>query len=150
MYVSVVSVYVADLERAVAFYRDVLGWDVTGDFPMGESRWVTVAPKHEKTAFSLVHGFGDWSPDKVGIFTGIVLDVDDVMQSYEELRERGVEFDETPRREPWGGWASFADSEGNRFGLHDNHVADQPRDRSVVGKLLGMSSAPRRFGVKVQ
>jgi predicted enzyme related to lactoylglutathione lyase len=30
----------------------------------------------------------------------------------------GVEITEEPRTEPWGGWASFKDSEGNEFGLH--------------------------------
>jgi len=30
----------------------------------------------------------------------------------------GVEFTEVPRREPWGGWAMFKDSEGNQHGMH--------------------------------
>jgi predicted enzyme related to lactoylglutathione lyase len=67
-----------------------------------------------------------------------VIDVDDVMRSYEELHERGVEFEDLPKREPWGGWATFADSEGNRFGLHDNHGPQPQRDPNAVSKMLGM------------
>jgi hypothetical protein len=29
-----------------------------------------------------------------------------------------VQFAEVPRKEPWGGWAAFKDSEGNVHGLH--------------------------------
>lgn len=137
MRIATISIYVHDVERAIAFYRDVLGWEVTADFPMGEgNRWVTVAPKHEKTAFSLVHGFSDWSAEKVGGWSGIVIDVDDVQAAYGQLQARGVEFGEPPRREPWGGWASFADSEGNRFGLHDNR-SEHHQDRGLITKLIG-------------
>src|SRR5277367_2748758 len=100
MHIANFSLYVHDLERAIAFYRDVLKWEVTADFPMGENRWVTVAPKHEQTALVLVHGFGGWSAEKVGGWSRIVIDVDDVVHTYDELRERGVEFSEPPRREP--------------------------------------------------
>jgi predicted enzyme related to lactoylglutathione lyase len=132
-----VSVYVNDLERSIAFYRDVLGWDVTSDFPMGDSRWVTVAPKGQKTAFVLVKNFGDWSPDMVGGWSGIVLDVDDVQNTYTELTQKGVEFNEPPRSEPWGTWASFADSEGNFFGLHDNKRPNQPAEKGLMTRFLG-------------
>ena len=53
MYVSVVTLMVSDVDRAIDFYTKTLGWEKTMDAPMGEDRWVTVAPKGEKTMFTL-------------------------------------------------------------------------------------------------
>jgi len=36
-----------------------------------------------------------------------------------ELRARGVEFENPPKKEPWGSYAIFKDSEGNKFVLGD-------------------------------
>lgn len=119
MYISVVTLYVNDIDRAIDFYTKKLGWEKTMDVPMGEdSRWVTVAPKGEKTAFTLTKGGPMWSPEKVGGFSGVIIEVDDVFKSHGDLEKRGVAFSEPPRREPWGGWAMFTDSEGNVHGLH--------------------------------
>ena len=110
MYISVVTVYVNDLDRAIDFYTNKLGWEKTMDAPMGEDiRWVTVAPAGAKTAFSLA---------KVGGFSGVIMEVDDVYQTHEQLKKIGIDFEEVPRIEPWGGWAMFKDSEGNVHGLH--------------------------------
>lgn len=119
MYISVVTLYVNDIDRAVDFYTSKLGWEKTMDAPMGEgNRWVTIAPKGEKTAFTLSTGMMDGSPAKVGGFSGVIMEVDDVYKTHEQLSKQGVEFTEAPRTEPWGGWATFKDSEGNEHGLH--------------------------------
>lgn len=114
MYISVVTLYVDDVDRAVAFYQK-LGWEKTMDVPMGkDSRWVTVAPPGERTSFTL-HKAAAARPDR---FSGVVLEVDDVYRTHERLQKLGVEFPEPPRIEPWGGWATFKDSEGNMLGVH--------------------------------
>ena len=119
MYISVITLFVNDVDRAADFYTKKLGWDKTMDVPMGEDmRWVTVAPPGEKTSFTLSKGSPMWSPDKVGGFTGVILEVDDVYKAHDRLKKADVEFEEEPRTEPWGGWAMFKDSEGNILGLH--------------------------------
>jgi lactoylglutathione lyase len=124
MYISVVSLFVNDVDRAVDFYTNKLGWEKTMDVPMGEdSRWVTVAPKGERTSFTLTKGGPMWSADKVGGFSGVIIEVDDVFKTHTELEQRGVAFSEPPRNEPWGGWAMFTDSEGNVHGLHSPAAA---------------------------
>lgn len=40
---------------------------------------------------------------------------DNIGTNYEELKSRGVEFDGPPQEQPWGTYAIFKDSEGNRF-----------------------------------
>jgi lactoylglutathione lyase len=124
MYISVISLFVNDIDRAVDFYTTKLGWDKTMDVPMGpDSRWVTVAPKGEKTSFTLTKGGPMWSSDKVGGFTGVIVEVDDVFKTRDELAQQGVQFSEPPRTEPWGGWAMFEDSEGNVIGVHSPAAA---------------------------
>ena len=119
MYISVVTLYVKNIDRAIDFYTKKLGWDKTMDAPMGEgSRWVTVAPPGGKTAFTLAKGFPKRSSDKVSGFSGVIIEVDDVYQTHKQFKKVDIEFTEGPRSEPWGGWAMFKDSEGNLHGLH--------------------------------
>ena len=137
MNIGNVSVYVNDLDRAVAFYRDVLGWEVRSDEPIDGKRWVTVAPPGAKTSFALVKNFADWSPAMVGGWSGIVIDVPDAIRAYADLSSRGVEFAEPPRQEGDGWWASFADSEGNLFGLHDSRGRGTPAAKGLMTKFIG-------------
>ena len=117
MYISVVTLFVEDLDRAIEFYTSKLGWTKTMDEPMGEDRWVTVAPPGHETMFTL-------STDKpirsseMPEMSGVILEVDDVGRTYDDLRAKGVDFPPTPQAMPWGGWAMFRDSEGNVHGLH--------------------------------
>jgi predicted enzyme related to lactoylglutathione lyase len=124
MHISVVTLHVSDLERAIAFYTDKLGWEKTMDAPMGDgTRWVTVAPTPTQTAFTLSTDTPDGSAAKAGGFSGVVLEVDDVKKTYDQLSKLGVEFEQQPRTEPWGQWAMFKDSEGNIHGLHSEVTA---------------------------
>ena len=121
MHISVVSLQVADLDRAIDFYTNSLGFEKTMDAPMGEEnnlRWVTVAPPGGQTAISLIYGYGGWGPEKVGGDSGIVMEVDDVFAAGDKLKKNGVKFETEPCVEFFGGWARFKDSEGNILGLH--------------------------------
>jgi predicted enzyme related to lactoylglutathione lyase len=121
MYISVVTLWVKDVDRAIDFYTKKLGWEKTMDEPMGDDgRWVTVAPRGSQTSLSLMDG----EPEKVGGFTGIVIEVDDVFAAHKELSGNGIEFESEPSLMPWGGWAQFKDSEGNRLGLHSGAPAN--------------------------
>jgi predicted enzyme related to lactoylglutathione lyase len=55
--------------------------------------------------------------DRIGSFSGHSFACADVEKTYEELRERGVEFDSPPKKESWGTFTMFKDSEGNQFVL---------------------------------
>ncbi len=119
IYISVVTVPVKDVDRAIEFYTKKLGWEKTMDAPMSEGRWVTVTPPGGQTAFTLSHHSEGWSNKSDG-FSGVIIEVGDLEKTYEQLRQVGVEFPEGPRSEPWGGWAMFKDSEGNVHGLHSS------------------------------
>ncbi|HTW82684.1 MAG TPA: VOC family protein [Candidatus Sulfotelmatobacter sp.] len=114
MYISVITLYVGDVERAIAFYTEKLGWTKTMDAAMGpDMRWVTVAPPGEKTQFTLFLDADE--PRDEG---KVIIEVEDVEKTAAQLTQRGVEITTPPRQEPWGGWAMFKDSEGNLLGLH--------------------------------
>ena len=114
MYISVVKLPVADPDRAIDFYVNKLGWTKTMDVAMDEGRWVTVAPEQgAKTAFVL-----ESTPGHAGGPSGVILEVDDVYNTHDQLSKKNVEFTDQPRTESWGGWAMFKDSEGNVHGLH--------------------------------
>jgi predicted enzyme related to lactoylglutathione lyase len=119
MYISVVTLYVDNVDRAIDFFTQKLGWQKTMDAPMGEGmRWVTVGPSETATTFTLMVPTPEWPDAKVGGNSGVILEADDVFKEHERLTKLGVEFTDGPRNESWGGWAMFKDSEGNVHGLH--------------------------------
>ncbi|MBV8636651.1 MAG: VOC family protein [Candidatus Eremiobacteraeota bacterium] len=116
MYISVVTLPVSDIDRAIDFYTKTLGWEKTMDAPMGEGmRWVTVAPKGGQASFTLSVVDEVVDPEN---FVRVIFEVDDVNTACKDLQSRGVAVTDGPRTEPWGGWAMIKDSEGNVHGLH--------------------------------
>jgi predicted enzyme related to lactoylglutathione lyase len=52
-----------------------------------------------------------------GFAGAVFLTTDDIQASYEELKERGIEFVEEPAEVPYGIDSSFRDPSGNNFRL---------------------------------
>jgi uncharacterized glyoxalase superfamily protein PhnB len=48
-----------------------------------------------------------------------------MQKTYEELKKRGVEFENPPKKEHWGNFAIFKDSEGNRLFSAINLLAER-------------------------
>ncbi|MGI9253761.1 MAG: VOC family protein [Thermomicrobiales bacterium] len=112
------TVYVSDQTAALAWYQEVLGFEVRANNPFeGTNRWIEVAPAGSDAAIVLIHGFGGWSPEKVGTDTGIILRSRDVPGTCQDLQDRGVVFDMPAQEFPWGWNAIFRDLDGNRFVL---------------------------------
>ena len=108
--VAAVRIFVSDLERARAFYRDAVGLSETGSgpayvvFALGTTTIVLEAvPLHEPEHDELV-----------GRLLGVSFDVADVEQAQRELAARGVGFLGPPEKQDWGGTLAFAcDPDGN-------------------------------------
>ncbi|MCL6442353.1 MAG: VOC family protein [Alicyclobacillus sp.] len=113
-----IPVIVSDQDRALEFYREVLGMTVTMDVQTPQFRWLTVSAKdHPETNFIL----GSSPEDKVGTSWGIVLYCDDLEQSYAGMVAKGVEFIQPPTRMEVGVYlAQFRDPDGNTFQLVQN------------------------------
>jgi predicted enzyme related to lactoylglutathione lyase len=59
---------------------------------------------------------GQSGDDKTG-FTGYVLHTDNIEETCETLKARGVNLSKELSIEPWGKWAQFIDLDGNEFGI---------------------------------
>ncbi len=112
-----VTVCVRSQDRAVEFYVGKLGFEKRRDEPLGEgARWIEVAPAGADTALVLFTPPG--LEKRIGEFTGIMFDCDDILTTYEELKSRGVEFKQAPAEQWWGMlMAQFEDADGNSFVL---------------------------------
>jgi catechol 2,3-dioxygenase-like lactoylglutathione lyase family enzyme len=109
-HINLLSMPVADQDRAKAFYVDTLGFDLLRDNQMGPAqRWVQVAPKGATTSITLVSWF-DTMP--AGSLRGLVLETDDLAADVATLAARGVEVSEIDEQ-PWGQFVTFADPDGN-------------------------------------
>jgi predicted enzyme related to lactoylglutathione lyase len=114
---GIVSIPVADQDRAKSFYVEQLGFQCLADVPFAEGmRWITVAPPGAETILSLV----TWSENmKPGSLEGLIFVVDDIEREYAALVARGVAFDRAPHVEPFGKFAQFRDPDGNRLTLRE-------------------------------
>jgi predicted enzyme related to lactoylglutathione lyase len=111
-----VSIPVGDQDRAVDFYVNKLGFALVTDQPMGPGqRWVEIRPPKGDSGVALFTPPGH--ENRVGTFTGISMECDDVQKTYDELKAKGVEFEKPPKAESWGVMAIMKDSEGNQIVL---------------------------------
>ncbi len=126
MQLELVTIVVADYDPAIAFFVDLLGFELVEDSPSttndgGPKRWVVVRPPNAVTGILLARADGDAQSAIIGHQiagrVGFFLRVDDFGATYERLRAAGVEFVTEPRNEPYGPVAVFRDIAGNRWDL---------------------------------
>jgi predicted enzyme related to lactoylglutathione lyase len=110
------TIPVRDQDRALEFYVTKLGFTLVTDQPMGPGqRWIELRLPKGDTGIALFTPPGH--EDRIGTFTGMSMECDDVEKTYEELCAKGVEFAKPPKSEPWGKMAIVKDSEGNQIVL---------------------------------
>ena len=110
-----------DYESGLAWFRDALGFDVVEDVDMGAGkRWLVVAGRGgARVVIAKAEGpaqnaaIGAAAGGRVGYF----LETDDFSRAHELYQSRGVRFLETPRHEPYGTVAVFADPWGGKWDL---------------------------------
>jgi catechol 2,3-dioxygenase-like lactoylglutathione lyase family enzyme len=126
------QLWVHDQDEALAFYTEKLGWEVRADVTlpeMGDFRWLAVGPAGQEDFAVVLMAvpeppvFEAETTEQIravmakGVAGGVFLTTDDVHASYEELRNRGVEFTEEPTERPYGIDAGFRDPSGNSLRL---------------------------------
>lgn len=118
-----VALVVRDYDEALAYFIGILGFRLVEDADRGNGkRWVVVAPPGAReTTLLLARATTPDQETRIGDQTGgrvfLFLDTDDFQRDYDALRSRGVAFEESPRHEPYGTVAVFADLYGNRWDL---------------------------------
>jgi catechol 2,3-dioxygenase-like lactoylglutathione lyase family enzyme len=125
-----VNVWVHDQDEALAFYTEKLGLELRNDVTVpeiGNFRWLTVGvPGQDDVALALMAVPGPPVFDEEtraqlkelvakGAGGGLFFATDDCRADYEELKSRGVEFQEEPTQQPYGIDAAFRDPSGNHI-----------------------------------
>ena len=106
-----VNVPVANLNRSVAFFRDVVGLPLA--FSDADHGYASFSTPGANFALAQVP-----EGEAVGGHTGIGFMVPDLDAAHAALLVKGVAFTRPPTREPWGGYmAIFADPDSNTYYL---------------------------------
>ena len=133
---EVVSIPVSDVDKALEFYHERLGWRVDADIKRGDDfRVVQIAPTGEgHTSIAFGVGIPMATP---GSMRHLELVTPDIVATREELVQRGVDVTEVyhgaggvfrpearisgpdPDRTSYASYASFADPDGNGWTLQE-------------------------------
>ena len=114
--IKFVSIPVAEQKRALDFYTEKLGFTIITDQPFDEKqRWIELRIPKAETRVVLFTMPGE--EKRIGTTMNMSYVCDDIDTTYQELKDRGVEFDGPPEKQPWGTYVKFKDSEGNSFVL---------------------------------
>ena len=127
-----VNQWVRDQDEALAFYTEKLGMELRDDVTvpeMGNFRWLTVGPVGQPdvaVVLMAVPGPPVFDTDTAaqlnqlmakGATGGLFFSTPDCRATYEELRDKGVEFTQEPMDRPYGVDAGFRDPSGNQIRL---------------------------------
>jgi len=120
MKIKLTSVYVADQEKALRFYTDVLGFVKKADFSQGPFRWLTVVSVEDPDGTELQLALNDKPAAKAyqqAMFQqsqpAAMVFTDDVQGDYERMKARGAEFTMPPKDVTGSKIAMLNDSCGN-------------------------------------
>jgi catechol 2,3-dioxygenase-like lactoylglutathione lyase family enzyme len=124
-----VNVWVHDQDEALAFYTEKLGMELRDDVTLpelGDFRWLTVGLPGDEIALTLMAVPAEPVFDAEtrqqllalvakGAAGGLFVSTENCRASYDELKSRGVEFQEEPTERPYGTDAAFRDPSGNNI-----------------------------------
>ncbi|SDS08451.1 VOC family protein [Microlunatus soli] len=122
--ISLFSVWVTDIDEALKFYTEKLGFSVNTDITLGDGyRWTTVFhPDQPDLSVNLQVPGPPLDPESAefvrrslakGVMHAFVLRTTDCRQSYANLSAKGVEFVQEPSVRPYGTEAVARDNSGN-------------------------------------
>jgi catechol 2,3-dioxygenase-like lactoylglutathione lyase family enzyme len=148
--ISLVSVFVRDIDESLAFHTDILGFEAKDDLRLGpDFRWCTVIhPSQPELQVHLTTPSKQLSDDLIAAFQraqaagglpGLGLAVDDCRATYELLKAKGVEFLQAPEERPYGVDALMRDNSGNWMVLVEAREYS-PEDFNDFGELSSASA----------
>lgn len=104
-----------DPDASLAFYRDVLGFEVRGDVGEDKMRWITVGPSSQPGTSIVLEppaapgcGITDDEHRTIlemmakGTYAGVNLATTDLAGTFERLESSGTEIIQEPTDQPWG------------------------------------------------
>ncbi len=121
-HLSAITFFVDDYDSAIAYFTSVLNFTLTEDKVTGDdARFVLVTPPNSPASLLLTQAknqvesalIGNQAADKVFL----ILKTNDFWRDFNDMRNKGVLFLETPREEVYGTVAIFKDKFGNKWDL---------------------------------
>jgi predicted enzyme related to lactoylglutathione lyase len=113
---ELVSVPVSDVDRAIAFYRDQVGFNLDHDTTVNDAlRFVQLTPPGSACSIALGVGLTDAAPGSIRSLQLVVKDAD---AARAELVGRGVDASEV-QDYPWGRFTFFSDPDGNSWAVQE-------------------------------
>lgn len=122
-----------DPEASLAFYRDVLGFEVRLDVGYENMRWITVGPADQPDTAIVLHppGVGNDISDEEremlleliakGSYFGVNLATDDLDATFAKLEGAGADIVQEPIAQDYGVRdAAFRDPAGNLIRIQEN------------------------------
>lgn len=122
---KITGIHVLDHKQALDFYVGKLGLEVRSDADLGFMRWLTVGVPGDPDREIMLDKPGPPMMDEAtgdqvrslltkGAGAGwLIFDTDDVHQTHQELKEKGVELPEEPTQQSYGIDFGFRDPFGN-------------------------------------
>ena len=112
---ELVSVPVADVDRAKGFYANQVGFHVEQDVQVDENhRFVELMPPGSPCSIALTRGYID---SEARLPQRVQLNVDNVDAVHTFLRDHDVDVSEI-QDYPWGRFCFFSDPDGNGWSMH--------------------------------
>lgn len=121
-----------DPEASLAFYRDVLGFEVRSDVGQGKMRWITVGPANQPGTSILLappaadSGITDDERRTItemmakGTYGWILLATDDLDGTFDKVQAGDVEVVQEPTEQPYGVRdCAFRDPAGNMVRIQE-------------------------------
>lgn len=114
-----------DAEASLAFYRDLLGFEVRNDVGYENMRWITVGPEGDATSIVLTPpavdpGITDGERETImtliakGVYGAVTLATDDLDGLFERLEAGGADIVQEPTDQDYGVRdCAFRDPSGN-------------------------------------
>jgi len=115
MKLELVAVPVSDVDAAIDFYVNKVGFTLDHDHTVNENlRFVQLTPPG--SACSITIGKGIATDMKPGSLKGLQMVVNDAKAAHDKLSKQGVEVSDVETM-PWGIFVYFSDPDGNKWAL---------------------------------
>jgi catechol 2,3-dioxygenase-like lactoylglutathione lyase family enzyme len=114
MKLELVTVPVTDVDRAILFYTEKIGFNLDYDHKVKEDlRFVQLTPNGSACSIALGVGLTDMAP---GSQKGLQMVIKDAKAAHELLKKNGVDASDV-QVFPWGSFVFFQDPDGNKWAL---------------------------------
>jgi predicted enzyme related to lactoylglutathione lyase len=114
--IELVAIPVTDVDRAIGFYRDQVGFALDHDHTVDDGiRFVQLTPPGSACSIVLGTGITEMAP---GSQKGVQIVIADADAAHAQLVAAGIDAGEVQDM-PWGRFVFFSDPDGNTWALQE-------------------------------